>query len=203
MALILAVKPFPVDVGPWQRAKQRFLDGLSPDQKLLFGKEDFTVESLYYATDVSHQAHLGLAAFSTKLKPLTTGLEEFGKAMDVYANAASLVLSPLWGSVRVLLVLAQRIERHQTELMDLLEHIGDLLPTYHDLTGLFGDEKLNQLLTDAYLSILVVCVDIKDSLLKDSKAKGKSYIFQPQLLPQLTAPACSLVEDVPSLAIEI
>ena len=39
-----------------------------------------------------------------RLQPLVTAIEQYGQALDVYANAYPLVLSPLWGSLRIVLL---------------------------------------------------------------------------------------------------
>ena len=41
-----------------------------------------------------------------KMQPLVSAIEQYGQALDVYVNAYPLVLSPLWGSIRITLLVS-------------------------------------------------------------------------------------------------
>jgi hypothetical protein len=88
----------------WQTAKLRFMEGLSDDEQALF--ENATLENLFYGASVAFKKHEKgnkLRAVQLKLQPLIDGIEGYGKALDVFAQTSSLVLCPLWGSIRVVL----------------------------------------------------------------------------------------------------
>jgi hypothetical protein len=55
-------------------------------------------------------------------------IEEYGKAMDAFANIAPTFLAPVWGSLRVVLVLASGLGRFYERMTDTLGRIGDILP---------------------------------------------------------------------------
>lgn len=40
---------------------------------------------------------------SRRLRPVISGIEQYGKAVDILTGAAQGVLSPLWGGIRILL----------------------------------------------------------------------------------------------------
>ena len=92
-------------IDAWIRARERFTKDLSLEEKELYSKA--TANSVFYgasAAERTHKANSSSRRFaSEKLRPLVGAIVEFSKALDVYANAYPLVLSPLWGSIRVVL----------------------------------------------------------------------------------------------------
>jgi hypothetical protein len=48
--------------------------------------------------------------------------------MDVFANMSTTILSPIWGSIRVVLVLARNVGRVFERVTECLGRIGDILP---------------------------------------------------------------------------
>jgi hypothetical protein len=94
--------PFPTQ--PWDAAKARFLDGLSQKERQKFG--DATPENLFYDASACQKKHARGSrswVMQQKVTSLVEGIEDYGKALDVYANASSLILCPIWGSIRVVL----------------------------------------------------------------------------------------------------
>ncbi len=95
----------PIPTQPWEAARARFLEGLQPHEISIYANA--TLENLFYDADISQRSHaLGSRSWrlQERLAPLTESLEDYGKAMDVYVNTCPLVLSPLWGSLRVILL---------------------------------------------------------------------------------------------------
>ena len=92
-------------IDAWTRARERFIEDLSLEEKELYSKA--TANSVFYgasAAEKAHKANSSSRRFATeKLRPLVGAIVEYGTALDVYANAYPLVLSPLWGSIRVVL----------------------------------------------------------------------------------------------------
>jgi hypothetical protein len=113
----------------WDKARTRYLQGLDPEEHELF--KEATIENLYYSA--SNAVRDDLAKSKTRkviaaIQPLVDKIEEFGKAMDAYANIAPNFLAPLWGSLRVVLVLAKGMGRFFERMTDTLGRIGDILP---------------------------------------------------------------------------
>jgi hypothetical protein len=104
--------PFPTR--PWEAAKAKFLDGLSPEERQRF--TDATPENLFYDASASQKKYARGSrswVMQQKATSLVEGIADYGKALDVYANASSLVLCPIWGSIRVVLhVSAASENRH-------------------------------------------------------------------------------------------
>src|SRR5450432_770340 len=103
-----AASSAPPESDPWQIARNRFLQDSSPEERLLFASA--TIETLYYDTSNTEREDRKKSRMRNrlqKIQPLVDKLEEYGQAMDLYANAASWILAPIWGSIRVVLVLAQ------------------------------------------------------------------------------------------------
>jgi hypothetical protein len=86
---------------PWQMALERFRRSLTEEEKKLFVNskpEDILQDVRNYEVRSS-----GVRAFSGRLQPLLDAIGYYGIALDVIPNSYSLILCPLWGSLRVLL----------------------------------------------------------------------------------------------------
>ena len=89
---------------PWEAAKARFVEGLPQEQRDAFLSA--TAENIFYSASVAvsqYEQKSRTRWLQKKLQPLVTSLEDYGKAIDVITNSASLYLCPLWGCVRVVL----------------------------------------------------------------------------------------------------
>ena len=88
----------------WTRAKNRYVEDLTEEEKHLYYRA--TPETLFYdasAAQKLHQDQSTLRSVSDNIQPFVSAIEQYGQALDVYSNAYPLILSPIWGSVRVLL----------------------------------------------------------------------------------------------------
>ena len=88
----------------WSRARSRYIEDLTHQQKLIYMRA--TPEMIFYDASVaqkSHEASSTSRALMHKLQPVVAAIEQYGQALDVYSNAYPHALSPLWGSIRVLL----------------------------------------------------------------------------------------------------
>jgi len=162
-------------ISAWEAAQNRFLEGLSDNEKQLF--ETATPENLYSSANSLHGKYIAdsrLRAIQQKLQPLVDCVEDYGKALDVFANASSLLLCPLWGSLRVLIHTAQKYGKYLDKLADMLARIGDVLPRFRVYEALFPNhDRLRQALSDAYLDIIRFCTDVKSIFAKASKSSLK------------------------------
>ena len=89
----------------WSRARNRYIEDLTHEEKQLYMKA--TPEMIFYdasAAEKSHEASSRCRGLMYKLQPFVAAIEQYGQALDVYSNASPLALSPLWGSIRVLLI---------------------------------------------------------------------------------------------------
>jgi len=88
----------------WESARERFLEGLPEKSKQLF--ETASPENLFSSANAVHSRYVvgsRLRKVQEKLQPMIDCVEDYGKALDVLANTSSLLLCPLWGSLRVLI----------------------------------------------------------------------------------------------------
>ncbi len=88
----------------WTRARDRYLEDLTEDEKDLFFNA--SLEGLFYEASAAqkvHQADSTTRRLGTRLQPFIAAVEQYGEALDVWCNTASLILCPIWGSVRVVL----------------------------------------------------------------------------------------------------
>ena len=88
----------------WTRARNRFVEDLTSDERRLYYQA--TPELILYdasAAEKRHQSSSSSRNILEKLRPFVEAIDQYGGAMDVYANTYPLVMSPLWGSIRVIL----------------------------------------------------------------------------------------------------
>lgn len=119
---------------PWELAKSRFLDDLEPHEKELFNNA--TLENIYYSTSNINRddaENSKTRAVVRKLGPLVSAIESYGGAFDTLAQISPQYLSPIWGSIRVLLVVASSHSKFYDKIVDTLGRIGDILPRFREL----------------------------------------------------------------------
>ena len=119
------------DNGPWEIARSRFLLSLDPDEQVLF--KEATIDNIFDGTSelekgdkVNSKTRKAIKA----IQPLVGKIEEYGRAMDTYANASPLIRGPIWGSLRVVLIVARSLGRFYERMTDTLSRIGDILPRF-------------------------------------------------------------------------
>ncbi|KAL8992330.1 MAG: hypothetical protein Q9169_007181 [Polycauliona sp. 2 TL-2023] len=168
----------------WSRAKDRYAEDFSKKEKALF--ENASPESVLYGASAAEKIHASSSSsvrFADKLRPLIAAIEQYGKALDIYANAYPLVLSPLWGSIRVVLHLAGEFGKYFERIVDMFAGIGDLLPRFRLYENLFpSHERLVQALSVAYVDILTFCTDAKAVF----RREGRSSHINIGILAKLT-----------------
>lgn len=190
----------------WKLAKARFLDGLNDSEKKMF--HEATIENLFYgASNVERKdrEESKTRAVVETIQPLISAIEEYGKAMDTYANIASLYLAPIWGSIRVLLAMANGYSKFYGRIIDTFSRIGDILPRFSkqiicywlqvsiliilgDYQRIFDSQKHQRFahaLSMAYLDIILLCTEFK-SLLRIQRRSSVRRLFQP-LSPALNS----------------
>lgn len=89
----------------WTRARNRYVEDLTDEEKQLYLQA--SPEMIFYdasAAEKRHGATSTSRGLMNKLRPFVAAIEQYGQALDVYSNAYPLALSPIWGSVRVLLM---------------------------------------------------------------------------------------------------
>jgi hypothetical protein len=101
---IMATPTLSFAIRPWEVARDRFLDGLSHQERALF--HSASLENLFYqssGTFEKYKSDSKLWRAKIMLQPLLDAFAEYGEALDVYANMSNTIMAPLWGSVRVVL----------------------------------------------------------------------------------------------------
>ena len=81
------------------------MEDLTHEEKQLYLQA--SPEMIFYdasAAEKSHGASSSSRGLMNKLQPFISAIEQYSQALDVYSNAYPLALSPLWGSIRVLLL---------------------------------------------------------------------------------------------------
>lgn len=120
-----------VQLSAWETAKARFLNGLEPAERALF--DTATPENLLYTTsNLQRQDAIDSKTRKTfdKLHRITSAIDSYGKVIDTYAQISPLHVAPIWGSIRVVLILANKHAKFHSTMVDTLERIGDILPQF-------------------------------------------------------------------------
>ena len=108
----------------WTRARNRYTEDLSHEEKQLYLQA--SPEMIFYdasAAEKSHGASSTSRGLMNKLQPFISAIEQYSQALDVYSNAYPLALSPLWGSIRVLLLVRLSLKARLSQVLIL----GNLL----------------------------------------------------------------------------
>lgn len=98
----MALEILPNDA--WTQARERFVEDLDESEKTRFANATF--ENVFYsasAAQKTHEAKSVSRALAAKMNTLLMGIDGWGKALDVYSDASAMIVSPVWGSIRVLI----------------------------------------------------------------------------------------------------
>lgn len=102
----------------WTRAKSRYVEDLTHAEKQFYMQA--SPETIFYdasAAEKRHEASSTSRRLMHKLQPFVAAIEQYGQALDVYSNASPLAMSPVWGSIRVLLLVCLQTKLSQSSSM--------------------------------------------------------------------------------------
>ena|SRR5436305_8028226 len=94
-----------MDASAWQKAVQRSRALLTQEEQARYAgsQPHDIVRDFENARKMKGQTSKVELALS-RIQPFVVALERYGKSLDVLANAAPHILSPVWGTMRALLV---------------------------------------------------------------------------------------------------
>ncbi|KAF2679822.1 hypothetical protein K458DRAFT_313422 [Lentithecium fluviatile CBS 122367] len=160
---------------PWEAAKSRFLEGLSLEEVQKFNEAN--LENLFYEASATQKKHAQGSKswiWQERLASLVDGIDDYGKALDVFPNMCPLVVAPIWGSIRVVIQIVSEAGKFQEKMVDMLAQIGDVLPRFGIFQRLFSNhERLLAALAEVYLDVLQFCVRAKDFFVHARKSRCK------------------------------
>ncbi|KAK3943389.1 ankyrin repeat-containing domain protein [Diplogelasinospora grovesii] len=132
-----------------------FCAALSADEKQLFDASLLAKALLdeVNQADANHKQTSTTRKAAEALLPFIAGIEQYGKAVDVFANSND-ILCPVWGSVRILLHLAKEFGEYFEKLAGMLEEVGTVLSRLPRYPHLYPDnDNLRQAMVDIYQAI--------------------------------------------------
>ena len=95
---------------PFEIARQSFLSCLNAEEKAALDVSDpAVILDDVKSLEQQHHDNNVTRKLLEKASPLIRGLEHYGKALDVIANAKPGILSLLWGGIRIVLHVGQLI----------------------------------------------------------------------------------------------
>ncbi|KAK8430558.1 hypothetical protein IWX49DRAFT_636079 [Phyllosticta citricarpa] len=162
-------------IEPFERAKELFLDKLSEEQRHVYGNA--TPENLFYQANVIHRGYQRaskLQSCRTALMPLVRIVEGYGSALDTWSNAGfvNTFMAPIWGSLRVVIHMAQEVDQYFEQLIEMLSQIGTILPQFRDYHRLFPQfDRLMLALSENLANILTFCYKVKVHFADSEKLK--------------------------------
>ncbi|RFU34097.1 hypothetical protein B7463_g2206, partial [Scytalidium lignicola] len=168
---------------PWVIARDQYISDLTVEERKLF--EHATLENILLTStedQIQHEQQSQSRAVMRRLKPFLSVIEEFGAAFDVFLNTYSLVLAPLWGSLRVIFLLASKYNEIFDRIVEVLERIGYVVPRFRDYERIFGTHlRIISALSTVYLDIITLCTEIKGFIRSIAKSRIKSFakLFAP------------------------
>jgi hypothetical protein len=154
------------DIGPLIIARDQYTADLNDDERKLF--DQATLENLLLASVEEHKMH--------EQKSQSRAIEDFGTAFDVMSNTYSIALAPLWGTLRVILQLAQKFNTIFDRIVEIISRIGYVLPRFRDYERVFGRQpRVLIALSTAYLDIITLCGEIKGFIRSIQRSRIKSF----------------------------
>ncbi|KAK8183119.1 uncharacterized protein BKA78DRAFT_37855 [Phyllosticta capitalensis] len=166
-------------IEPFERAKKLFLEQLSEEERLTY--ENAKPENLFYQASVLHSGYIRsskLQKCRETLMPLVRAVEKYGELLATPLSSAPVVgtfVSPIWGSLRIVIHFAQAVDEYFEKLIAMLGRIGETLPQYSDYHRLFPNHgRLMLLLSESLASILTFCKKVKDHFNSQETSKKLS-----------------------------
>ncbi|PMD21213.1 hypothetical protein NA56DRAFT_572794 [Hyaloscypha hepaticicola] len=165
---------------PWELAKSRFSQDLEPHEIDLFNNA--TLENIYYSASNANRADAETSktrGVVRRLGPLVSAIESYGEAFDTFAQISPLYLSPIWGSIRVVLVVASSYSKFYDKIVDTLGRIGDILPRFRDYERIYNGQKhqrLTQALSNTYLEIITLCSEFRKTIRGQKNSKVRRLL---------------------------
>ncbi|KAK1836349.1 ankyrin repeat-containing domain protein [Podospora conica] len=142
---------------------QEFVNTLLPDEKQLFDATILakTLVDELKRTSADHKETSSSRRFGEACLAFISGVELYGKGLDVFANGSD-ILCPLWGGVRVVFELAKEFGEYFIKLGDMLENIGLVLTRLPRFPELYPDNaEIKTCMVDIYDAIFEFCAKVR------------------------------------------
>lgn len=153
-----------------------FVKGLRPDEKLLLGAANLSEALLQDAVelDQKYRGKSNSRKAAQKLRSLVDGINQYGAALDVISNSSSLVLCPVWGSMRIILHLATEYGEYFDKLTTMLERIGRDLASLRRYPKLYpNNQRLKDEMVRVYQIIFEFCAKARHVFWKGGEGDRK------------------------------
>ncbi|KAL8919042.1 MAG: hypothetical protein Q9208_007008 [Pyrenodesmia sp. 3 TL-2023] len=153
---------------------QAFFETLSPNEKELF-KATTVSEQLLDEVKNEDKVHKDKSIsrrVAQALKPFLAGIDQYGKALDGISNGSSMVLCPIWGSIRIVLHLASEFGEYFEKISSMLQWIGLHLNSLRRTPRLYPhNERLKSAVVDVHRVIFRFCTAARNVFKKISEKK--------------------------------
>jgi hypothetical protein len=118
----------------WQTAVQQFESSLNYQEKSIFASSTPAeiLDDVNNLADAQRKSSK-LRRASLRIKPLLDAIDDHGKALDVLANTSSF-LPPIWGGLRVLLMVSLRLDLWSTSTLNKVKCFALLTSLCRDVS---------------------------------------------------------------------
>jgi hypothetical protein len=133
-----------------------------------------TIDQVYDFTEKlqADQAKDGHMRHLSKIGPFLERLRGYADAIETYVQVKPDILALIWGPIKLLLQWTSTLKQSLDELIKTIAVVGNLLPEFKEVVGLFGHNKqINEVLALFFQDIL----DIYVVALKFFSASRKFY----------------------------
>jgi hypothetical protein len=141
----------------FQQAKTDFEKDLNNPRLLDQIKQTTSMQQVYEAAlkIQAEQGKTGALRHFRKIEPYLQRLRQFESVVDMFAQTKADLLCPIWGSIKLLLVLTGTLSQSFDAIRDIMSDIGNRLPLFETYTNLFTDNiRLGDVLCLFYRDIL-------------------------------------------------
>jgi hypothetical protein len=186
----------------FETAKSKFLSSLSTQEAATLGTPHTAEDVLTEVRNAeeNHRKKSTTRRYTKKIEPFLKGVEQYGKAIDVFVNVYPEVLSLIWGSVRLTLqvrgnnswdfllyqsridiLMLTHLKKLAIEFIDFYEKLVDMFRRLGKSLGRFEiyarlyptSERLKESLVDAYEKFLDLCLKSKSVFAEKSPKRLK------------------------------
>ncbi|KAJ2906439.1 hypothetical protein MKZ38_001799 [Zalerion maritima] len=116
----------------------------------------------------------------TKMQPFVLFFERFARSLDVISNACPEIMSPAWGLLRAVLLVARESDTYFLRLIDMLQQMGDRIPRLKAYERLFGQApSLQEALSGLYLGFVQFLAKANKVFSKKSRLFFRHVFWKP------------------------
>ncbi|KAF9629021.1 hypothetical protein BFW01_g10224 [Lasiodiplodia theobromae] len=160
----------------FEAAKKEFLRESDPGAGIDLSSFT-TIHDVYDTTDKIQQEQSNSKAlrYLQRIQPYLICINHYAAVIETFAQTKPEFISPIWGSIKAILLIASTYVRSYDKILDAMEQLGNALPDFEKYTETFYDsDRIKQVLALFYKDIL----DFHSTVLKFFKIKSWRLVLE-------------------------